>query len=279
MALGFHKSGRLNRGSKVGITYNLDVSDFPPGVYQLSCAPLGSAGRTWLTEFTVCWSLNPPVRGADEGLGIARLLLSAQEFSIYAAAAPSTRAAMLQDYWAARDPDPDTPLNEVHIEFQRRLAHLRRYWGGFDQNGRIDPRGEVYLLLGPPDVVTIEDPPSVEVSVAEVTLGGYRDEALAAGEPKHGRSYGEVAKTARRGVRDARLFALPSLYSFSTRRIQTSRREGKLRMPAFEQWEYHHGGRSLFTNRYSETPRELHFTFTYRPERGGYILQGEKVFR
>ena len=99
------------------------------------------------------------------------------------------------------------------------------------------------------------------------------------GTPEWGGSFSEASGVARRRMRDARLFALPSAYSFTARRIQASKREGTMRIPAFEIWEYQAGGRSLFPNRYAGTASELRFNFVYRPERGGYQLQEAPAVR
>lgn len=59
-------------------------------------------------------------------------------------------------FWKARDPQPDTPVNEYKQDFYRRLRYAEQYLDGVKTD-----RGRIYVLLGPPH--------------NKSTFSGYRD--------------------------------------------------------------------------------------------------------
>ena len=67
--------------------------------------------------------------------------------------ADSTRqVANWEEFWARRDPTPDTPRNEALIEFIRRVRHAERHFQGYGPGWRSD-MGRIYIRHGPPDQV------------------------------------------------------------------------------------------------------------------------------
>ena len=67
--------------------------------------------------------------------------------------ADSTRQlARWEEFWARRDPTPDTPRNEALIEFIRRVRHAERHFQGYGPGWRSD-MGRIYIRYGPPDQV------------------------------------------------------------------------------------------------------------------------------
>jgi GWxTD domain-containing protein len=61
------------------------------------------------------------------------------------------RDALIQNFWAIRNPDPNSPTNEFRDEYYRRLACANDQFGspGRHDGWRTD-RGMVYITLGPP---------------------------------------------------------------------------------------------------------------------------------
>ena len=53
-------------------------------------------------------------------------------------------------FWQRRDPDPTTSINEFRREFEQRLAFADKEFAEQDRPGWVTPRGQLYLLLGPP---------------------------------------------------------------------------------------------------------------------------------
>jgi GWxTD domain-containing protein len=61
------------------------------------------------------------------------------------------RDTFIEEFWKQRDPTPGTPRNEYYEEYQRRLAHVNKFFGrGTSREGWQTDRGRTYLLLGPP---------------------------------------------------------------------------------------------------------------------------------
>jgi len=92
----------------------------------------------------------------------ARLIMTGDETAIFnhlpdAAA----RREFIRDFWAKRDPDPETPENEFQKMFQDRVEYVNKHFqeGGPGYN---TDRGRVYIFMGPPDKVeeflTHDDP-------------------------------------------------------------------------------------------------------------------------
>ena len=65
------------------------------------------------------------------------------------------RDAFIQNFWAIRNPDPNSPANEFRDEYYRRLAYANDQFGspGRHDGWRTD-RGMVYITLGPPQQLT-----------------------------------------------------------------------------------------------------------------------------
>lgn len=57
-----------------------------------------------------------------------------------------------EQFWARRDPSPDTPVNENLIEFYRRLRYASSHFQGIGPGWRSD-MGRIYIRYGPPDQV------------------------------------------------------------------------------------------------------------------------------
>jgi GWxTD domain-containing protein len=56
------------------------------------------------------------------------------------------------EFWRRRDPTPDTPRNEVQLEFFRRVRYAEHHFQGFGPGWRSD-MGRIYIKFGPADQV------------------------------------------------------------------------------------------------------------------------------
>lgn len=66
------------------------------------------------------------------------------------------RSAFVEAFWTARDPDSQTKVNEARIEFLHRIAFADvAFVEAPDDRGSLSDRGRVFILLGPPQRVTI----------------------------------------------------------------------------------------------------------------------------
>lgn len=71
------------------------------------------------------------------------------------------RQEFLEEFWARRDPDPSTPLNEYRQTYYQRIAFANKSFREGRPGWKTD-RGRAYILLGPPTNIltkTIGDTP------------------------------------------------------------------------------------------------------------------------
>jgi len=57
---------------------------------------------------------------------------------------------LFSDFWDSRDPTPSTEVNELKKEYYSRVAFTNRNFSD-SREGWLTDRGEVYIVLGPPD--------------------------------------------------------------------------------------------------------------------------------
>jgi len=99
-----------------------------------------------------------------------RLIMRDEEKEIYRSL-PDTasRKEFIEQFWKIRDPDPTTEENEHKIEFENRIAFANEWFGNWKtfagksmgrgqekDRGWKTSRGRVYIILGPPSMVSYE---------------------------------------------------------------------------------------------------------------------------
>ena len=74
---------------------------------------------------------------------------SEEEYLLYSRATDAEQTEIQRKFWASRDPDPATIINERLIEHYRRVIHAREHYA----RGRKpwDRRGDIYIRYGEPD--------------------------------------------------------------------------------------------------------------------------------
>jgi len=60
------------------------------------------------------------------------------------------RETFIENFWARRDPDPDTPENEYRDEYYRRVAYANEHFASGIPGWKTD-RGRIYIQYGEPD--------------------------------------------------------------------------------------------------------------------------------
>ncbi|MEJ2626981.1 MAG: GWxTD domain-containing protein, partial [bacterium] len=60
------------------------------------------------------------------------------------------REELFNEFWASRDPTPSTEVNELKKEYYSRVAFANKHFSD-TREGWLTDRGEVYIVLGPPD--------------------------------------------------------------------------------------------------------------------------------
>jgi len=62
------------------------------------------------------------------------------------------RDAFIEQFWARRNPNPDSPENEFREEHYRRIAYANEHFAAGKPGWKTD-RGRIYIMWGPPDSI------------------------------------------------------------------------------------------------------------------------------
>jgi len=266
----------LEAGFQAGLFYTLDVNILPEGSYQMSIAPLGGQGRPLVTGFDVIWRLDTLGRHRDMVLAEGHIVFEGKDLKEFLASSPAEQEKMLDGFWAKLNPDPESPVNEVYLEFQYRMAYVKQFLGGFDKTGPLDDRGLVFILLGPADEVQSEklpmnfrDQDDARIKVFQ-RFAPDREGVAAKGSSPTGSQaidpYDAVG-------------GIPMPYS---RRAQTQRLHSAGSAThgfGFELWKYDGLGKPLFDNRFSRSSMGTRFLFVDRTGVGNFYLESSNVMQ
>lgn len=284
-SISFDARGRaaLEAGRPAYLFYDLDVNQLPEGSYHLSLAPQGGQGRGQLGGFSVVWRLGALARHHDLVAGEGFTVFDGQERERFLAASPTEREAMLDDFWERQNPEPGSPVNRARLEFQYRIAYVQQNLGGFGPRGANDGRGEVYLLLGPPDArerepmpMNYRDQDDARVKVYD-RLALERPGSTAKGaEAVSGQKAASPYETIG-GVPIAGSVEAPGSLKAERDRVEMLYRPGY--GMGFELWKYDNGGKPLFANRLAGKGMGQRFLFVNITGTGLYEIESSNVIR
>jgi GWxTD domain-containing protein len=84
-----------------------------------------------------------------------RYVLSEKEYQRMKNAPEAERRRMVEEFWQARDPDPSTEINELEVEFYRRVHFANQNFSvtSMDKEGWQTDRGRIYIVFGQPTEV------------------------------------------------------------------------------------------------------------------------------
>jgi GWxTD domain-containing protein len=266
----------LVAGQPAAVYYELDVNQLPAGAYQLTCAPGNGQGRGWLAEFDVIWSLHALNKHGDELEGEGRTVFLGSQLKDFLDAGQAEREVMLEEFWADLDPTPESPLNENYLEFRRRISYVRQHLGGFGRLGPADDRGDVYLLLGPPNEMQIENMPLNATDFDDAVIKVHnkfapdRPGTWAKGSNRQG--------TQGKGPYEKQDGGIPMPDNYTSRQELAAVRQTVGRDKAFQLWKYDHTGQQLFPNKFSGQSLGVNFLFVDRTGTGHYVLETSNAF-
>jgi GWxTD domain-containing protein len=279
-SVGFDVRGRaaLMAGRPAYLFYELDVNRLPEGSYQLSLAPLGGQGRALVSGFSVVWRLAALTRDQDLVIGEGCLVFQGEQRQQFLDASPVERATMLDEFWQRLNPDPAGSINPVRMEFQYRVAYVQQFLGGFGPQGPRDGRGEVYILLGPPDETQCEPMPLNYRDQDDARIKVY--DRFAPDRP------GSAAKgAAPEGTQGSSPYEtlggipMPSPVSRSAERDRQKMLYSAGQNFGFELWKYDNGGKPLFVNRLSNRGMGQRFLFVDSNGTGEYSLESSNIIQ
>jgi GWxTD domain-containing protein len=131
------------------------VDDWPPGAYHVNLrARSYDPERDATAAADVRVDVTRAMLGAnfDQTLEILGLIASSEELKPLRDAPEAGRAAAWAKFWAARDPDPSSDINEALAGFLIRLQYVTEEFSQFGPGWRSD-RGRVYIRYGRPDQI------------------------------------------------------------------------------------------------------------------------------
>ena len=103
-------------------------------------------------RFSFYW-VTTPETSEDISLAIKqmRYLGIPDSISRYEEAPYPEQRQFFEHYWDARDPNPDTEINELMVEYYQRVNLANREFSNFNEGGWLSDRGRILIKFGQPD--------------------------------------------------------------------------------------------------------------------------------
>lgn len=115
-------------------------------------ARLGTARATREESFQVDESRLNLLSDQEMIRGVLAYIAGNEELLALESLPPDSLQSFWDAFWLRRDPSPDTPRNENHDEFLRRVDYVNANYTAIDAGWRTD-MGRIYIRYGPPDQV------------------------------------------------------------------------------------------------------------------------------
>ncbi len=80
-----------------------------------------------------------------------RYIITKEERAAFLRLAPGDRPRFMEEFWASRDPTPETGTNEYKNAYYARIEDANRIFKEGSTPGWLQDRGRIYITLGPPD--------------------------------------------------------------------------------------------------------------------------------
>ena len=85
-----------------------------------------------------------------EFLNGVRYLITSPERKTFLSTPDADKDRFIEEFWSRRDPDPETPENEVKSEYFARISKANELFRGEAVMGWLTDRGRIHILYGPP---------------------------------------------------------------------------------------------------------------------------------
>jgi GWxTD domain-containing protein len=126
----------------------------PLGRLWLEASTASTSAELIRTPLLVTISDQWMVANFEDVLRFVNYIAPPAEVDSLRAASGAERRERWERFWASRDPLPATKLNEYREEFFNRVRFATEHYSEPGHAGWDTNRGEVYIVLGPPDYVT-----------------------------------------------------------------------------------------------------------------------------
>ncbi|MDZ7264993.1 MAG: GWxTD domain-containing protein [candidate division KSB1 bacterium] len=104
----------------------------------------------------------------DELIEPLMYITDAEDWKKIQSARGAQREEVLKEFWDKRDPSPGSPENELYDEFYKRVEYVNRQFSVQRTLGWRTPRGQVFIIFGPPDRVERSNPYTYSQAIYEV---------------------------------------------------------------------------------------------------------------
>ncbi len=159
----------VKEGVDVARVEDLDLAGVPPASYVLTMKLNDASGRELLQvrkEFMIYHQYDAgeiaEIQGKfnpyslEEEKRVRKELTfvgTDAEVAAFDALPPEEKPIFVENFWARRDPDKDTPENEYENAFYNRYYYVQEHFATPFQEGADSDQGRVYLKYGKPDEV------------------------------------------------------------------------------------------------------------------------------
>ncbi len=132
------------------------------------------------------------------------LMTNEEEKAWKAVTSDAAATAFIDLFWARRDPTPGTPRNEFREEFFTRVRYADASFAEKRRRGALSDRGQVYIVLGPPEAGTrqtmeVMAPSSLSSASARAAQSlvwtWSREEAVSLGVPRLSATFNQIVGT------------------------------------------------------------------------------------
>ncbi len=102
--------------------------------------------------FSFFW-VTTPETNEDISLAIRqmRYLGIADSIDTYEDAEYEDQKAFFDRFWRSRDPNPESEVNELMVEYYGRINYANREFSSFNEGGWLSDRGRILVKFGQPD--------------------------------------------------------------------------------------------------------------------------------
>jgi GWxTD domain-containing protein len=94
-----------------------------------------------------------PETDSDIGLALRQMqyIVTSDSLDYYEDASPEEMKSFFERFWARRDPNPNTEVNELMEEYFSRVNYANQEFSNFAEDGWLSDRGRILIKFGVPD--------------------------------------------------------------------------------------------------------------------------------
>ncbi len=136
-----------------GIVYKVDKKDLEHNTYKCIVDIESDDAEIERVKTLSFFWVNVPETQEDitSALQQMRYIVSEDSIEKYEEAPLEEQKRFFLSFWASRDPNPNTAINELMEEYFRRVNYANREFSNFNEGGWLSDRGRILIKFGYPD--------------------------------------------------------------------------------------------------------------------------------